>query len=174
MGTPAIMSSIHSQIDACMELFKSMYSMLCKGCSIEKLNFANIQLAHFLAKFLFSEHLDEPVRKSNFADGIVSRVTHFMNENIETTLTIKQLASYAGYSPSYFYRRFIKETGHAPIAYFIRMKINKATFYLIKSSMSIAQISTKLGFDSPYYFSRTFRRVVGISPSEFRKQNFKL
>ena len=62
----------------------------------------------------------------------------------------------------------------APIDYFIRMKISKASVYLIKSPMTVAQIAGKLGFSTPDYFSRTFTRIVGISATEFRRQNFRL
>ena len=172
-----VLPSVQSRIEQRTDLFETIYSVLCGGFTIEKLNYANIVLAHFLASFLYADLLLEFVRppvSTKYADSMVSRVTHFMAENVESNLTLQQIASYAGYSESYFYRRFVKETGHAPIDYFIHLKINKASIFLIKTSMTVAQIAAKLGFNSPDYFSRTFRRIVGISASEFRKQNFRL
>lgn len=170
--------SVYSRIEQRTELFESIYSMLCGGASIDKLNFANIQMANFLASFMYKELLaDTPANTSVTTDHIhsmVNKVTHFMSENIERRLTLKQIANYAGYSESYFYRRFIKETGYSPIDYFIHMKMNKASIYLIKTSLSVNQIAAKLGFNSPDFFSRTFKRIIGISASEFRKQNFRL
>lgn len=172
-----VLPSVHSRIEQRTDLFETIYSVLCGGFSIEKLNYANIVLAHFLASFLYADLFRESVpvpAAVKYADSMVSRVTHFMAENVESNLTLSQIASYAGYSESYFYRRFVKETGHAPIDYFIHLKINKASIFLIKTSLTVAQIAAKLGFNSPDYFSRTFRRIVGISASEFRKQNFRL
>ena len=91
-----------------------------------------------------------------------------------TKLTIDEISRYAGYNPSYLYRQFIRQTSMAPIEYFNHLKINKATVYLLKTSMTVSQIAAKLGFGSADHFSRTFKHLVGISPSEFRKQDFRL
>ncbi len=172
-----VLPSVQSRIEQRTDLFETIYSVLCGGFSIDKLDYANIVLAHFLASFLYVDLFREstsPAASVKYVDNMVGRVTHFMAENVESNLTLHQIASYAGYSESYFYRRFIKETGYAPIDYFIHLKINKASIFLIKTSMTVAQIAAKLGFNSPDYFSRTFRRIVGISATEFRRQNFRL
>ena len=68
----------------------------------------------------------------------------------------------------------MKETGHAPIDYYMHLKINKACKLLIHTDMKINQIACKLGFHEAQYFSRAFSNIMGISAKEFRKQNFKL
>ena len=83
-------------------------------------------------------------------------------------LTIQDFATYIGYSESYFYRIFIRETGYAPIEYFNRLKINRACDYLLHSSMNVMQIAHILGFSDPYYFSRVFSRIMKISPIKYR------
>ena len=65
---------------------------------------------------------------------------------------------------------FQKETGVAPISYFIRLKIQKACQYIVLTGLKLNEISTKLGFEEPAYFSRTFTKVMGFSPSEYRKR----
>lgn len=169
--------SAESRIEQRIDLFETVYSALCGGFTMEKLDYANIVFTHFLASFRYAGLFGQTAPDNStarHAGGMVSRVTHFMSENVESKLTLAQIASYAGYSESYFYRRFVRETRMAPIDYFIHLKINKASVYLIKTSMSVAQIAAKLGFSSADYFSRTFRRIVGISATEFRKQNFRL
>ena len=167
--------SVSIRIEQRTELFDSMIETLGKELSIDRLNLANTILAMFLALFLYSDLVGEGSKsKVRHAEGVVSSVTHFMNENVETNLSLARIASFAGYSQSYLYRKFIKETGYAPVEYFIMMKVNKASIYLIKTNMTVRQIASKLGFNSADYFSRTFRRVVGIPPSEFRAQNFRL
>lgn len=166
--------SIHSLREKQIELFDSMFSTLMSDFTLEKLNYANSLLMHYLSLFLYCDLYSDTILNPKHIVGVVNRVTHFMNENIEHSLSIRQLAEYAGYSDSYFYRKFTSETGFSPIDYFIRMKINKAAVYLIKTKMTAAQISNKLGFSNPDYFSRTFKKVVGITVSEFRKQDFRL
>ena len=97
-----------------------------------------------------------------------------MNDNIESNLKITDFANFCGYSKSYFYRKFVKEIGYPPMDYFIRLKIDKACKLLIQTDMKVNQIAHKLGFKESQYFSRTFSHVMGFSPLEFRKQNFKL
>ncbi len=175
MGQPCwLLPSVHSRIEERLELFESIYSLLCGGYTIEKLNYANLAFGYMMGSFLYVDLIDESSRSAKHAEGMVNRVTHFMSENIEKKLTLKEVSAFAGYSESYFYRKFLAETGHSPIDYFIRMKVNKAAIYLLKTSMSVSQIASKLGFNSANYFSRTFTAVVGISASEFRRQNFRL
>jgi len=175
MGTPKmILPSVSSRIEQRTDLFETIYSALCGGLSIDKLNYANIVLAHYLGSFLYVDLFRESAQTAKHIEGMVGRVTHFMSENIERNLTLREIASFAGYSESYFYRKFIQETGHAPIDYFIHLKINKASIYLIKTQMTISQIAAKLGFNSADYFSRTFRRIVGITATEFRHEGFRL
>lgn len=175
MTTPAtIPPSVYSRIEQRIEFFENMYEVLCGELNLEKLNYANICFAHFISLFLYTDLFRESQSAPKYAEGMINRVTHFMNENIERKLTLDEIADYAGYSPSYFYRQFIKQTEMSPIDYFIHMKIAKASIYLIKTSMTISQIAAKLGFNSADYFSRTFTKTIGISASEFRKQNFRL
>ena len=93
-----------------------------------------------------------------------------MNENIENRLTLKELASHFGYSESYMYRLFYKETHFAPMNYFLHMKIKRACQLLRNTNMKVNQISFKLGFEDPYYFSRIFKKIVGQSPKDYRNE----
>ena len=89
-------------------------------------------------------------------------------EKLENKLTLKELASHFGYSESYMYRLFFKETGYAPMNYFLHMKIDRACQLLLHTNMKINQVALKLGFDDPYYFSRIFKKIVGTSPKDYR------
>lgn len=174
MSKVQTLPSIHSLREKQSGLFESMFSNLIADFTLEKLNYTNSLLMHYLSSFLYCDLYSDTIQNPHYIVGIVNRVTHYMNENIERNLTIRELAEYAGYSDSYFYRKFTKETGYPPIDYFIRMKINKAAVYLIKTRMTAVQIAGKLGFSNPDYFSRTFKKVVGITVTEFRKQGFRL
>lgn len=166
--------STHSRIEQRMELFESCFSLLSGEITLEKMNYAIIIFAHFISSFVYVDLLNNTLSQPEYAPQSISRVTHYMSENVERNITLSELASYAGYSESYFYRKFIAETGFAPIDYFIHLKINSASILLIKTDMSITQISAKLGFNNPDYFSRLFKKIVGITASEFRREGFRL
>lgn len=169
-----VLPSVYSRVEQRIELFENLYAVLCGELSLEKLNYANIALAHFIASFQFIDLFRNANEQPRYVEGMVNRVTLYMKENLERQLTLKEIAQYAGYSESYFYRQFVRQTSLSPINYFIHLKINKAAVYLLKTTMTVSQIAAKLGFGSADYFSRTFKRIVGISASDFRKQGFRL
>ena len=72
--------------------------------------------------------------------------------------------------PSHFSTLFQKETGVAPISYFLRLKIQKACQYIELTNLKLHEIATLLGFEEPAYFSRLFAKIMGMSPSEYRKK----
>jgi len=59
-------------------------------------------------------------------------------------------------------------TGHAPIQDFIQLKMAHACRLLDEGQQSIRQVAEQLGYDDVYYFSRLFRKVVGMAPSHYR------
>lgn len=170
----SVLPSIYMRIEQRIELFDKIYSVLCGKLSLSTLNYANQIFPHFLATFIYSEETSAEYTQPKYSQEMVNKVVQYMNNNAERKLTIKELANYAGYSESYFYRQFINSMSISPIEYFIKIKINKAAIMLLKTKMSIAQISAKLAFGSADYFSRAFKKELGITPSEFRKQNFRL
>ena len=108
-----------------------------------------------------------PWRIAITAWSSAERFLHSRNRPTPTT-GLKELASHFGYSESYMYRLFFKETGYAPMNYFLHMKIDRACQLLLHTNMKINQVALKLGFDDPYYFSRIFKKIVGTSPKDYR------
>lgn len=170
----SVTPSAQSRIEDRLDLFEEIFATLNESTSIDHMHYANLCFGHFLGTFLFVDIFHKNQRKKEYSENIIKRVIHYMNDNVENQMKISDFASFSGYSESYLYRKFVKETGRPPMDYFIRLKINKACRLLIKTDMRINQIAHKLGFREPQYFSRTFSQVMGMSPLEFRKQNFKL
>ena len=98
------------------------------------------------------------------------RVIYYLQEHVETNLTLKDLAEYFKYSESYFSTLFQKETGTSPSNYFTRLIIQKACQYIELTDMKLNEIAMRLGFEEQAYFSRVFTKVMGISPSSYRKK----
>ena len=166
--------SAQSRISERLDLFEEIFFTLNESLTQHSLNYANLCFSHFMASFRFIDIYRKNRRRNNFSENIIRQAIHYMNENVQSSLTVNQLASFCGYSESYFYRKFIEETGHPPIDYFIKLKINKACELLIHTNIKMNQIAHKLGFKESHYFSRTFTKVMGISASEFRRLNFAL
>lgn len=65
---------------------------------------------------------------------------------------------------------FQKGTGSSPINYFLRLKIQKACQYIELTDLKLQDIATAIGFEEPAYFSRLFTKIMGMTPSAYRKQ----
>lgn len=61
-----------------------------------------------------------------------------------------------------------QKTGHSPIDYFIQMKMQKASQQLDFTNRSVKDIAMSMGFDDPYYFSKRFKKITGMSPRKYR------
>lgn len=106
----------------------------------------------------------------NKADDInVEKVITYMLGNINSNLCLEQMASFAVLSKYHFVRLFKEKTGYTPVDYYIRLKIQKACELLETSTAKINSISSTLGFNNPYYFSITFKRIIGQSPQHYRE-----
>lgn len=103
--------------------------------------------------------------------SIAENIISYINDNICEPLTLKDLAGRAGLSPFYFTRLFKKETGYTPHEYIILSRTNVAKFYLKSTTYSIKEICFSSGFSSESSFCTTFRKVCGMTPSEYRESN---
>ncbi|MDR1221431.1 MAG: AraC family transcriptional regulator [Tannerella sp.] len=162
-----------SRIDDRISFFEELISALEMGNGDEIINYVNLSLNHLLATFLYVQsYRNVKLRKKGDQNTFfISLATHYMNENIEKRITLKSMASYFGYSESHFYRLFLKEIHYAPMNYFLHLKIERACQFLVHTDMQINQISFKLGFEDPYYFSRIFTKITGMSPKKYRANN---
>ena len=92
----------------------------------------------------------------------------FMLTRLHETLDIDTLANQANLSKFHFIKRYKQLTGSTPINDFIRMKIERACHLLDITDQRISEIAWTLGYEDAYYFSRSFSKVMGISPSQYR------
>lgn len=94
------------------------------------------------------------------------------NSDIKNTnQIIAQYANFSDYELSQFAESFKKATGKSPAKYKTDIKIAKAANLLLTTSLSISQIAVLAGYNDPFYFSRAFKKHMGVSPREYRKQN---
>ena len=100
----------------------------------------------------------------------IQKSIRFMENNIHRRCTLDDFISVAGMSARHYSRQFLTLMGVSPMHYFLQMKINDANHKLQHTTLSITEIANSLGYSDPLYFSKTFRKAQGISPSECRKE----
>lgn len=150
-------------------LFTKIYKTLELGYSIDNLLFANMCLSQFLTLFVYNSRHYESATADNM-DCVDSAIL-FMQEHINDNISLNELSNQYNYSVSRFSNLFKQKTGHAPIDYFVQMKMQKACQLLDFTTRSIKDIAFSMGFDDPYYFSKRFRTVIGLSPKKYRAIN---
>jgi AraC family transcriptional regulator of arabinose operon len=149
-----------------VHLFTRIFQSLEGGYSTDNLTFINMCLYHFISLFIYNAkyYAVNSKEKSDWIDEAVA----FMQAHINTNITLDELCKHCNYSTSRFSSLFKQKTGYAPIDYFIQMKMQKATQQLDFSNRSIKDIAITMGFDDPYYFSKRFKKVIGVSPQKYR------
>jgi len=157
-----------SRISYRIDLFSEILRNLDRGFSIETLEYINLCLNYLLASFT---HLNQfrLVKQSGENDPIAQSI-NFMLENLNKKLKLGDIAKETNLSASHFSRLFMSRTGHPPIDYFIQLKIQRACRLLDNSGWMIADVSRETGFEDQFYFSRVFRKVMDMSPAEYRKR----
>lgn len=93
----------------------------------------------------------------------------YIHENLYTDLRISQLAKIEGFCTNRYRDLFYKVVGMSPLDYIITKRIEAAKVHLNNTNVSIAEISKSVGYNDAYYFSRIFRKKVGMSPAQYRK-----
>jgi AraC family transcriptional regulator, arabinose operon regulatory protein len=152
--------------DETLAIFKRMFKTLQLGYSIDNLLFANMCLTHFLNLFVYNIRHYDTENKDKL--DCVDNAMLYMQEHINENISLGDLSKHYNYSVSRFSNLFRQKTGYAPIDYFLQMKMQKASQLLDFTSQSVKEIAYTLGFDDPYYFSKRFRTIIGISPKKYR------
>lgn len=101
-------------------------------------------------------------------DRKVGQTIAYMLQHLNQHLEVATLAALVNISPSHFFALFKRRTGCAPIDFFIRLRMQHACQLLEGTSLNVKEVAGVLGYDDPFYFSRTFKAVNHVAPSEYR------
>lgn len=93
----------------------------------------------------------------------------YIEQNYSKQIKLDDVASIVGYSPVYFSNIFKKETGETFIDYLSKYRMEVAKDLLRKSDKNINEIAELIGYKDPRYFSKLFKKIVGIKPTDFKK-----
>lgn len=100
---------------------------------------------------------------------LVNRVRRLLEEHLYEKYTVEQVCRTLNFSRAYLSRVFLARTGQTMARYFRRLKIDEARRLIRAGDENLDQISDRLGFENSHTFSRTFRAVTGMSPTEYRR-----
>ena len=104
----------------------------------------------------------------------VKEVMKVFKESIYKTLSVEEICAKTAYGRAYLFRVFKAETGKTMMEYFMEMKMEKAKQLLRENELSVKEIAELLAFNEPNYFTKTFKRSVGVTPSAYKRRTMEL
>lgn len=99
----------------------------------------------------------------------IAKAVSFIEEHFSETVSLERLTDVAHMSKSSLTRCFQQALGVSPIEYLIRLRVRKAADLLRSSDTKIIGVAFMVGFTDGNYFARQFRRIMGMSPSDYRR-----
>ena len=129
-------------------------------------------------------NIDPPGREQRFysgfeprtkhGDGAILKAQHWLSGQREQAVTVADIARKAGLEPRTFLRRFVQATGMKPSEYQQRLRMTRAREMLEFSRSAVDEIALCVGYDDAGAFRRVFRKIVGLTPSDYRRRFSRL
>lgn len=163
-----LVPSVNNMVANREMLFDEIFNNLNKGFHDQNFEYVNLCFGHLLGTFIFANRTSDDL--ADEANPVVRRSLYFMDRNLTKKLTLDEIASEVGYSATYFSTLFKKETNYSPLSYFSHLKILKACELLDYTTQKIKVISFQLGYSDPYYFTKDFKKKMGMSPRQYRNR----
>lgn len=158
----------------CLEYLNTPYQIYKKVCQ----TLFSVNVSHISEDNLLSMY--SKVSELIFADFIeyddkvidmIRQVKEYVDNNLSGDLSLNTVSSMFYHNPTYFSRLFKKVTGHGFCEYVINMRLKKAKKLLEETSLKLGEIAETVGYDSIPYFIKSFKRVYGKTPNEYRIVN---
>lgn len=109
--------------------------------------------------------------KQNYENGMIVKGRKYITENYGKDISLDDVSRYLNLSPYYFSKLFKAETGTTFVEYLTNLRMERAQELLRDESLSIKEICASVGYADPNYFSRTFKKNVGVTPTVYREGN---
>lgn len=152
-----------------LALFEEMLDVLEHGYDSSRLLYASQILAHLVGLMIWDRHRNWRGPRDT-AQKVAESIT-YMKQHLEQHATAASLAALANLSESHYRSLFKRQIGYAPMDYFVRLRMHKACQLLDTTSMNVKEIAAKVGYEDPLYFSRVFKAVVEVTPTQYRLIN---
>ncbi|MCH4153717.1 MAG: AraC family transcriptional regulator [Saccharofermentans sp.] len=132
-----------------------------------------VELMIHLARAMRNEWEESLRVKNGKAKELVLIAKQYMDDNFERGITVAEAAQYVFLSQGYFTRAFRDELSISPMNYLMQKRIDKACELLENNEIKVSSIAVQSGFSSPQRFNVAFRKLMGMTPMEYRKMHSK-
>ncbi|WP_419874637.1 response regulator transcription factor [Candidatus Pristimantibacillus sp. PTI5] len=107
------------------------------------------------------------------SQSVIGKVKEYVHANLNNEITREDIANHVFLNPDYLTRIFKKSTGVSIIEFVTEARIKKSLVLLNDPNLAISTVASEVGYDNLTYFSKLFKKVVGSTPSDYRKQSMK-
>lgn len=104
----------------------------------------------------------------------IEDVIAVLQSNLYHSLSIDDICAQTAYSKAYLFRIFKAKTGKTIMSYYLELKIKQAKQLLRENELSVREIAERLAFNTPDYFTKTFKRIVGLTPLSYKKRSTRI
>ncbi len=158
-----------SPLHQTLQLFAAEAAQSALGAGVVLKRLADIFLLQIIREHISSGACQQTGWLHALSDPRIGAVLQSMHEKIEQPWTVAELASAAGMSRSAFALRFRQMVGETPLEYLTRWRIYKAAHLLRDGDKKLTEVANAVGYDSGGSFNKTFKRMVGVTPGEYRR-----
>lgn len=150
------------------ECFQGMLSTksLAKSGEIRRLGF----LYMILSQLIEESDKAAPQSSEDRKKGYVRKVLEYIQINYSREISVMEISSYIGLDRSYLSSLFRHYMNTSIQKFIIEYRVNKACELMRNAALSLADISRSVGYEDPLLFSKTFRKLKGLPPREYRKR----
>lgn len=148
-------------------LFDQLFRVLDGSYSLGNFIYLSQILSVILSEAYHREQENGMVEQNKHVTNIIK----YMHQHIGENLSMERICEEVKLSKSYVNAIFFKCTKHAPMEFFTDLKMREACRMLRSTNLYVYEIAQQLGYKDPYYFSRLFKKVVGISPKEYKNDS---
>ena len=101
---------------------------------------------------------------------LVDKATQYVDDNIrDSSISVESMAKELGMSRVQLYKRLLPVTGSTPIEFIRQIRLRRAEQLLRESQLSVSEVAYSVGFNNPRYFSKYFKEMYGVMPSQYKK-----
>ncbi len=154
-----------------LQLFAAEAAQCSLGAYVVLKRLADILLLQIIREHITSSTCRQTGWLRALSDPRIGAVLRSMHEKIEQPWSVAELASAASMSRSAFALRFRQIVGETPLEYLTRWRIYKAAVLLRDGDKKLTEIANAVGYDSDGSFNKIFKRIVGVTPGEYRRTN---
>jgi two-component system response regulator YesN len=119
--------------------------------------------------FIYITSYVKPQTTIDYTNHIVKATREYLENHYADDISLEDMASQVNISPQYFSKLIKKTTGFNFIDWLSMLRVRKAKELLTDSSLTVKEVCFMVGYKDPNYFSRIFKKRIGITPSEYVK-----